>query len=394
MFDLTKTQAAIRQFGFDGWLLYDFRGSNILARRILGISDQAHTSRRFLYWVPAQGEPRKIVHRIEDSTLDFLPGQKVVYLRWQDFQGSIRDAVSGSKRVAMEYSAKNLNPYVSKVDAGTVELVRSFGPEVASSGDLVQLFEAVWDDEQERSHFEAATHTNAAYDIAWSFIASQIRSTGSVAEKAVQQVIMDHFQKNGMTTYSPPIVARNAHAGMPHYETGTGRDTVIREGDLVLIDLWAKMDRPRAVYSDLTRMGFAGTEIPERYAKLFRVVTDARDAAIQYVTDAFAAGRPVQGWEIDDACRNVTVQAGYGQHFAHRTGHSIGQEVHGNGANIDNLETHEERLILPRTCVSVEPGLYFDDCGFRSEIDVYVDAAKRVHVTGGALQTAIVPILK
>lgn len=393
MFDLKAIQNAIREFGFDGWLLYDFRGSNILARRILQIPDTVHSSRRFLYWIPATGEPHRIVHRIEDSSLDHLPGGKTIYLRWQELRAAIEAAVRGTQRIAMEYSPLGNNPTVSRVDAGTFELVRSFGPHVASSGDLVQLFEASWDDEQERMHFEAAEITNAAYDVAWKFIADRLRSSGSVAEKEVQDRIMEHFRAHKATTYSPPIVGRNAHAGMPHYETGTGPDTIIREGDLVLIDLWAKLDQPRAVYSDLTRMGFAGREVPKHYADRFAVITAARDAAIALVKEAYAAGRPIQGWEVDDACRAVVEKAGYGRNFAHRTGHGIGQEVHGNSANIDNLETHEERLLLPRTCFSIEPGIYFDDCGFRTEVDVYIDAKKQVHVTGGPLQTEIVPIL-
>ena len=393
MFDLNSIQSAILAFGFDGWLLYDFRGSNILARRILQIPDSVHSSRRFLYWIPASGEPHRIVHRIEDSSLDHLPGGKTVYLRWQELRAGIETAVRGTKRIAMEYSPLGNNPAVSRVDAGTFELVRSFGPDVGSSGDLVQLFEASWDDEQERMHFEAAEITNAAYGVAWAFIAEQLRTAGSITEKEVQRKIMDHFYAHKATTYSPPIVARNAHAGMPHYETGTGADTAIREGDLVLIDLWAKVNQPRAVYSDLTRMGFAGREIPKSYADRFAVITAARDAAIALVKEAYAAGRPIQGWEVDNACRAVVEKAGYGKNFAHRTGHGIGQEVHGNSANIDNLETHEERLLLPRTCFSIEPGIYFDDCGFRTEVDVYIDAKKQVHVTGGPLQTEIVAIL-
>lgn len=394
MLDLRAVQAAIRQFGFDGWLLYDFRASNVLARRVLRLSDNVHTSRRFLYWIPADGKPRKIVHRIEDSVLDFLPGDKTVYLRWGELHRAIDACVKGAKRVAMEYSPLAASPYVSRVDAGTVELVRSLGPEIVSSGDLVQLFEAVWDAEQERMHFEAAKVTDSAYGKAWGFIADRLRNKASVTERQVQQVILDHFRHHTMTTYSPPIVAKNAHAGMPHYETGTGDDTTIREGDLVLIDLWAKLDQPRSVYSDLTRMAYAGAEVPERYAQLFSIVTQARDAAIAYVQSAFAEERDVRGWEVDDACRGVMEKHGVAEHFVHRTGHGIGQEVHGNSANIDNLETREDRLLLPRTCFSIEPGLYYDDCGFRSEVNVYIDGSSKVHVTGGTPQTEICPLLK
>lgn len=394
MFDLPAIQSALRQFGFDAWLLYDFRGLNILARRVLGFPDGAHGSRRFFYCIPAEGQPHKLVHRIEDNALDHLPGGKTIYLRWQELEAGVRELVSGRHRVAMEYAPRVSNPYVSRVDAGTVELVRSLGCEVASSGDLVQLFEATWDDEQWAMHQAAAQVTNAAYEVAWKFIADRVRADGGVEEAAVRDAIMDHFHAHGLTTYSPPIVGRGPNSGLPHYETGTGENTRIVAGDFVLIDLWAKLNRPRAVYSDLTRTGFVGEAVPARYADVFRIVAAARDAGIQCVRDAFAAGRPLQGWEVDDATRKVIVDAGYGPQFAHRTGHNIGQEVHGNGANMDNLETHEERLVLPRTCFSIEPGIYLPEFGVRSEVDVYVDASGGVHVTGGQLQTEIVPVLR
>lgn len=395
MFDLDAVQSALRQFGFSGWLLYEFRGSNVLARRILDMGEQPLSSRRFLYWIPATGSPVRIVHRIEESVLDHLPGDKRVYLRWQEFEGAIRDCVSGKPSVAMEYSPGNGNPYVSKVDAGTVELVRSFGATVVSSGNLIQLFESTWDDQQEAMHFAAAKVTNAAYEVAWKFIADQVRSHGFVEEVAVQQAIMDHFHLHGLTTYSPPIVGRGPNSALPHYETGDGEDTRIREGDFVLVDLWAKLNQPRAVYSDLTRTGFVGTTVPEKFTKVFRVVAAARDAGIACVKEAFAAGRELSGGTVDDAVRAVIEQAGYGPYYTHRTGHNIGQEVHGNGAHIDNLETREDRLLMRRTCFSIEPGIYLTgEFGVRSEIDVYIDAAGTVHVTGGELQREIVPILR
>ncbi len=393
MFDVSAIQQALRQFGFDGWLLYDFRGSNVLARRVLGMGEMPVTSRRFFYCIPANGEPKRLVHRIETGAIDHLPGSKTVYLKWQELEAGIASLVGGMKRVAMEYSPRNGNPYVSRVDAGTVELVKSLGVEVASSGDLIQLFEAAWDDDQIRMHFEAEKVTDSAYGIAWKFIADEIRSRGETTEVAVQQIIMDHFARHGVTTYHPPIVGVGPNSGDPHYETGTGANTTIRQGDFVLIDLWGKLDQPRSVYSDLTRTGFVGDSVPAQFTEVFNVVASARDAAIACVKSAFAAKRPLQGWEVDDACRAVIVAAGYGDKFVHRTGHSIGQEVHGNGANMDNLETHEERLVLPRTCFSVEPGIYLSEFGVRSEINVLVGADSAVHVTGGALQTAIVPIL-
>ena len=393
MFDLTRIQSALREFGFDGWLLYDFRGSNILARRILDLDGQPVGSRRFFYWIPATGTPRKLVHRIEDSALDSLPGDKTIFLSWQELEAAVESCVKGHKNVAMEYSPRNGNPYVSKVDAGVVELVRSFGCDVQSSGDIVQLFEATLDDEQIKLHFEAAKHTDSAYDVAWKFIADHVRDGGGVSESAVRDRIMAHFEQHGMTTYHPPIVGRNAHSGMPHYETGMGHDTKIRAGDFVLIDLWAKLKTPNAVYSDLTRVGFVGETVPEKYTKVFNIVAAARNAGIAMVKDAFAKGKVIRGFEVDNAVRKVIADAGYGQYFVHRTGHNIGRETHGTGAHIDGLETRDDRRILPRTCFSIEPGIYLPEFGVRCETNILIDGAGQVHVTGGELQRAIVPIL-
>lgn len=388
MFDLTAVQAAIRTAGLDGWLLYDFRGQNILAQRVAEVMPKL--SRRWFYFVPASGEPRKLVHAIEPASLDHLPGsQKTLYRRWQDLEAGVGELVKGAKRVAMEYSERNSNPYIGRVDAGTVELVRSFGCEVIGSGDLIQQFEAVWDDDQEKSHFEAATLCRAAYDVAFEFIASEIRAKGKVMETAVQARIMSHFAQSGMTTYSPPIVGVGPHSGDPHFDTALATDAPIERGSWVLIDLWAKMNRPRAVYADYTRTAYVGSDVPEQYVKVFEVVAAGRDAGIACVRDAFAAGRPLQGWEIDNATRAVIEAAGYGEQFTHRTGHNIGQEVHGNGAHIDGLETRDDRRIIRRTCFSIEPGIYLPEFGVRSEVDVYIDKDGRVHVTGGELQTAV-----
>jgi Xaa-Pro dipeptidase len=391
MIDLPALQTAIRNQQCDGWLLYDFRGSNLLARRVLGFPFDQVGSRRWMYFIPADGPPRKLVHRIETAALNHLPGEATVYLRWQEFEQGVESLVRGCRRIAMEYAPRNGIPYISRVDAGTVELVRSFGVDVVSSGDLVQQFEALWDDDQWRMHLEASRYTDGAYTVAWQFIADQIRSRGETSEDAVQRIIMDHFAEHGLTTYHPPIVGVNAHSGDPHYETGS---EAIRADDFVLIDLWAKLDQPRAVYSDLTRVGFVGESVPEKYQRIFAIVAAARDAAIACVRSAFAEGRPLCGWEVDDAARHVIEAAGYGPQFVHRTGHSIGQEVHGNGANMDNLETREDRRVLPGSCFSVEPGIYLPDFGVRSEVDVFVDRNGQVHVTAGELQTEVVPILR
>jgi Xaa-Pro dipeptidase len=394
MFDLDAIQAALREFGVDGWLIYDFRKSNLPGRRVLGIDDETKWTRRFLYAIPARGTPRKLVHRIEPGALDHLPGERDVYSRWQVWEEKVAAFVAGMDRVAMEYAPRGRNPYVACVDAGTVELIRGAGPEVVSSGDLVQIFEATWDDEQWAMHLKAECHTRSAYDRAWGLIAERTADGGSVGEAEVQEAILDHFEENGLTTYAPPIVAVGPHSGNPHYEPNRDHDTPIRRGDFVLIDLWAKLNLPRsrAVYSDLTRVGFVGTTVPDEYEKIFRIVARARDAAIDRVRSAFAAGVPLHGWEVDVAAREVIKAAGHGEHFVHRTGHSIGQETHGNGANMDDLETHDERLVLRRTCFSIEPGIYLDDFGVRSEVNVFVDAAGTVHVTGG-LQSRVVPIL-
>lgn len=393
MADIGAIQQAIRDQRLDGWLLYDFRGQNMLAKRIVGIPDEKMLSRRWFYFIPASGEPKKLVHRIEPAALDHLPGTATRFSKWQELEAGVEKLVSGAKRVAMEYVPRNANPYVSRVDAGTVELVRSFKVEVVPSGDLIQLFEAAWDDEQWAMHQQAAVHTRSAYGVCWKFIAERIQRDGSVHELEVQERILRHFRDNGMTCDHPPIVGVGPHSGDPHYEPRPGDEGRIGPNQFVLIDLWAKLDQPRAVYSDLTWTGFTGTDVPDNYVKIFNIVAAGRDAAINRVKSAFAIHEPLQGWQVDRACRDVIDKAGYGEYFVHRTGHSVGQEVHGNGAHIDDLETHEERRILPRTCFTIEPGIYLPEFGVRSEVNVFVDAKSQVHVTGGDPQTEIVKIV-
>jgi Xaa-Pro dipeptidase len=393
MFDLSAIQAALKTFSFDGWLLYDFRGSNVLAQRVLQLPDDFVSSRRFLYFIPAEGEPQKLVHRIENDVLDHLPGEKTMYLKWQELEAGIGDMVTGCQRLAMEYSPRNGNPYISKVDGGTVELVRSFGCDIQPSGDLISIFEATLSKEQLASHYAAAELCDAAFGVAWKFIADQIRANGSVEEVAVQDAIMQHFADNNLTTYHAPIVGVNANGGNPHYETGHGAITTIKEGDFVLVDLWAKQDKAGAVYADLTRTGFVGTEVPQKYTEIFNIVAAGRDAGIACVKEVFAANEPLPGWKVDDATRGVIEAAGYGEYFCHRTGHSMGQETHGNGTHIDNLETHETRLILRQTLFTIEPGIYLPEFGVRSEVDVYIHADGTVEVTGGPLQSEVVRVL-
>jgi Xaa-Pro aminopeptidase len=393
MFDLSAVQQAIREFGFDGWLLYDFRGSNPLARRVLHFNESAMLSRRWFYWIPAIGEPKKLVHRIETGALDHLPGEKTVYLAWDEFEWGVASLVRGSGRIAMEYSQRNAIPYISRIDAGTYELVRSYGVEIESSGDLVQKFEATWTDQQWRLHLEACRHTDSAYERAWSYIVERVQREGSVRETEVQRVIMDHFHAHGLTTAHPPIVGVNEHSGDPHYEPSLTHDGIIRKNDFVLIDLWAKVNHPDGVYSDLTRVGFVGETVPAKYERIFQIVAAARDAAIQLVRERMASGEPLHGWEVDHVTRNVIQEAGYGDKFIHRTGHNIGRETHGNGANMDSLETRDMRLVLPRTCFSIEPGIYLPEFGCRSEVNVYIDENRRVHVTAGELQRHVFALL-
>jgi Xaa-Pro aminopeptidase len=395
MFDLAAVQSALRSFGLDGWLLYDFRGLNILARRVLAIPEDRFLSRRWFYFVPARGEPRKLVHRIESGALDAYPGTKSVYLRWQELEAGVGALVKGSGRLAMEYVPRNANPYVSRVDAGTVELVKSFGVAVVPSGDLVQLFEACWDDEQWAMHREASKLTRAAYDSVFRFIADRARAGRPATETEAQAHIMNYFAANKLITDHPPIVGVGPHSADPHFAPSPADDLPIAAGAFVLVDLWAKLDRPRSVISDLTRTAFVGAEVPAQYTEIFNVVARARDAAIARVRSAFGKGEALQGWQVDRAARDVIEAAGYGEYFCHRTGHSIGQETHGNGANMDDLETHEERRVLPRTCFSVEPGIYLEGrFGVRSEVDVFVDKDNVVHVTGGDPQTAVHALLK
>ncbi|MEL7497480.1 MAG: M24 family metallopeptidase [Planctomycetota bacterium] len=389
-FDLEGVQRALVEFGFDGWLLYDFRGLNVLAMRVLGIEQSG--SRRFFYFVPAHGSPVKLVHRIESSALDHLPGEKIVYLAWEELHAGIEKLVGNGKRIAMEYSPENANPYVSKVDGGTIELVSKYGAEIASSGNLIQYFEARWSPEQWQLHLAADQLNRQAFDLAFDMIANHVRNGKPIREMEVQDAVMDFYGANNMTTYHPPIVAVGPHSGDPHYAPQRDSDSEICNGDFVLLDMWAKLDVPGGVYTDLTKVGFVGDEVPKTYADIFEIVAGGRDAGIECVRRAFSESRPLQGWEVDDATRKVIEDAGYGEYFIHRTGHNIGQETHGNGAHMDNLETREDRLVMPRTCFSIEPGIYLDDFGIRSEINVYIDENNEVHVTGGC-QTEVLPIL-
>lgn len=389
--DVKRIQSVLREFQLDGWLLYEFRGSNPLAQRILGIENVG--TRRCFYFIPAEGEPRKLVHRIEAAALAHLPGTTTLYLSWQQLRDGVAAALQGAATVAMEYSPEAANPYVSRVDAGTVELVRACGSRVVSSGDLVQQFEATWNDRQWELHQVAAEHTNRAFQRAWKLIAEKAIAGTPARETEVQAAIVEYLHGESLITGHPPIVAADSHSGDPHFEPSPDEDRELGRGVFVLIDLWGKVNDDDGVYSDLTRVAYVGETVPESIASVFAVVAQARDAVIARLRDAFSAGRSIAGWELDQVARDVISAAGYGDHFIHRTGHSIGGELHGNGANLDNLETKDERQILPRTGFSVEPGIYLDDFGIRSETNIYVDGEGHVHVTCGQLQSEVLALL-
>ena len=335
------------------------------------------------------------MHRIEPWRCDHLPGAKHVYLPWQQQQSLLRAMLGDAKKVAMQYSPNNAIPYVSIIDAGTVELIRSFGVEVVSSADLVGRFEAHLSMDDFRSHQEAGAIMQRVKDEAFREIARRIRAGNNPREVEIQTFMRDMMRENGMHWDDGPIVAVNEHAADPHFEPTEENSHMMKEGDLVLLDLWAKRVTPGSIYYDITWMGYIGTEVPARIEEIFQVGRSARDTALQLVKDRFAARQPVHGWEVDDACRAVIDKAGYGEYFTHRTGHNIGEEVHGNGVHIDNLETRDERLIIPGTCFSVEPGIYMEHekIGFRTEIDVFVTDDGDIDVVGD-IQTTVVPILK
>lgn len=391
-FDLPAIQEALREEQVDGWLFYFFHDNDDLALRILKLAG-GHFTRRWFYFIPAQGVPRKLVHRIEENALDSLPGEKIVYLGWKQLEQQLEKLAAGSKRVAMQYSPRNAVPYISRVDAGTMELLRAIGVDVVSSADLVSRFEAVWSKEQLSTHIKACENLKSIVFDSFALIKSTLTQQKSINEYEVQQFIWRRYEELGMTSNSPCIVAVNSHSGMPHYQPDAGNFSDIKIGDFVLIDLWAKLKEPcNACYADITWTGFVGDTVPAEHRKIFDIVAAGRDAALQLVRDRVSAGEKLYGWEVDDAARNSIIGNGYGDYFIHRTGHSIGLEVHANGANMDNLETKEERKILPNTCFSIEPGVYLNEFGVRSEIDVFVGEGE-VIVAASPIQTEIIPIL-
>ena len=392
--NLEAMQTALREAGHDGWLFYDHHHRDPIAGRILGIDPKAHVTRRWYYFVPAVGEPRKLVHRIEQARLDALPGTKRLYSSWQELASEVEAMLAGATRLAMQYSPNNAIMNVSMVDAGTVEFLRGLGKQIVCSADLVSQFEAVLTAEQVASHTVAQQAIDTLLAEGWREIGRRLRpATGSptpYTEFDHVQWLGEAMRREGLIWADGPNVSVNANCSDSHYEPTAAGSKPIREGDFLLIDIWAKQDKPQSIYYDITWTGVVGREPSPIEQKVFETVRDARDAAIVAVESAFAANRPICGFEADDAARAVIRNAGFGEFFTHRTGHNIGQEVHGPGAHLDNLETHDERLLLPNTCFSVEPGIYLPEFGIRSEIDM-ITATGKAWVTG-KLQRELVRI--
>jgi Xaa-Pro dipeptidase len=389
--DIKAIQAELRASKIDGWLFYDHHHRDPIAGRILGLGGNGMATRRWFYFIPSRGEPRKLVHKIEQGALDSLSGRKQVYAGWEELRKQLAKLLSGSRKIAMQYSPDNNIPYIGLVDAGTVELIRKLKKRVVTSADLVQKFEAAWTPEQLESHLEAGAIIDSTTRAAFERAAEMVREGRPLTEYELQQWILERFRAHGLTTPDSPIVAVQPNNGDPHYEPQAGDSRPIRAGDLLLLDISAKFERPGSVFYDITWVGYLGERVPAAYAKIFRIVRGARDAAIYFVKEAVARGRTIHGWEVDRAAREIIRKAGYTKYFVHRTGHSIGQEIHGNGANMDSLETRDDRKIVARTCFSVEPGIYLPEFGIRSEVNVYV-GEREARVTG-AIQEEILALL-
>jgi len=383
--DLEAIQAAIKEAECDGWLFYDHHHRDPIAAHILGLDEKAHITRRWYYYVPAEGDPRKLVHRIEQGRLDALPGGKGVYSSWQELASGLEAMLFDAHKIAMQYSPNNAIMYVSMVDAGTVEFLRGLGKEIVSSADMVSYFGAVLSDEAMFSHSVAQVAIDRILAEAWREMGRRLRphqgGVGSVTEFEMVQWLSEAMRRENLVWENGPNVSANANSSDSHYEPTAEKSAAIVEDDFILIDIWGRVNKPGSIFYDITWTGVVGREPSEREQLVFETVRDARDAAIDTVEKAFAEGRTIRGFEADDASRAVIVAAGFGEYFTHRTGHNIAQEIHGPGAHLDNLETHDERRILPNTCFSVEPGIYLPEFGIRSEVDM-MTAPGRAWVTG------------
>jgi Xaa-Pro dipeptidase len=373
---IDAVQAALRADGLDGWLLYDFRGLNAIAADITAVSRQGGhlATRRWYYLIPASGQPRGLVHAIESRSLAHLPGTTSRYAGHDQLEAGLRTLLAGVKRIAMEYSPRCAIPYVSRVDGGTIELVRQMGVDVASSGDLVQRFSTLWDAGAIATHRQASDALHRVKDRAFKLVAERLAGGSATTEYDVQQCMTGWFREEGLVADSEPNVSAGENSGNPHYLPTAAAHRAIRRDEILLLDLWGKLDRPGAVYADITWMGYTGRQVPERFARAFAAVRGARDAAVGLVQQAARSGRELRGFEVDRAASAVLHATGFGDRILHRTGHSLGESVHGNGVNMDDYETHDDRRLLPGTGFTIEPGVYFDDFGVRTEINVMVGA--------------------
>jgi len=389
--DLLAIQKALKEVKADGWLFYDFHNRDAIAARILNMDTNRFASRRWFYFIPSEGEPKKLVHAIEPWRCDHLPGEKLIYLEWKLQHKLLKEILADSKNILMQYSPNNAIPYVSIVDGGTIDLIRSFGVNVQSSADLVSIFESHLSMDDLKSHKEAGVVLQMVKDEAFKEISRQIKAGLNPTEFEIYEFMKKIMYDNNMTFPDGPIVAINEHAADPHFEPTAENSYKMKEGDLVLIDLWAKKNVPGSIFYDITWMGYIDSSVPDKFENVFQVIKNARDAAVNTVKDAFANSTVIRGCDVDDACRNVVVEAGYGKYFIHRTGHNIGEEVHGNGVHIDNLETKDERVIIPGTCFSVEPGIYIPEekMGFRTEVDVFVSDERKVEIFGAVQQNIL-----
>jgi len=379
---ITEIQAALKDAGVDGWLFYDHHYRDPLGYRILGMPDDLHVTRRWFYYVPVAGEPKKLVHRIETGRLDTLPGTKAEYSSWQELEAGIEALLVGQTKIAMQYSPRNAIMYVSMVDAGTVELLRGMGKEIVSSADLVSQFEAVLTDEQIATHYAAGEKVDRVLAAGWQEMGRRVREQGGTSEFAIVEFLQEGMRREGLVWEHGTNVSCGPNSADSHYHPSAEMSLGIKKGDFVLTDIWARLDQPNSCYYDITWTGVVGREPTAREQSIFETVRDARDAAGALITAEFAAGRKIAGWQGDDAARDVIRAAGFGENFTHRTGHNIGNTLHGSGAHLDNLETHDERLILPNTCFSVEPGLYFPgEFGVRAEVNMIARQGK-AEVTG------------
>ena len=391
---ISEIQSLLSTLEIEAWLLYDFRGINPISQNVAGFAEK-NITRRWFCLIPTDGAPRWLIHRIETSNFTDVPGSVSLYAGWQELNDEMPKLLAGISSVAMEYSPNASIPYISRVDAGTLEWVRSFDVEIVSSGELAQHIEARLTNAQYEGHVKSAQQVLQTKDYAFAWIGDQLKTGNTITEYEVQQLILNQFDEMDLIADHPPIVAVNANSGDPHYAPTADRTQEIQKGDFILIDLWAKQEAPDAVFADTTWVAYAGSSVPDKYVEIFEIVREARDRAVAFIREKWSANEPIPGYTVDDCVRGYISEKGYGEYFIHRTGHNIGPVIHGNGVNLDNLETQDSRLLIPGICFSIEPGIYLSDFGVRTEIDVFLTGAGRdgVELTTAPVQNRVLPLL-